>query len=195
MLSLITVRSTNAETLLILGDSLSAGYQLPVQKAWPSLLAAQWKKDNSPLTLVNGSISGSTTSQGLSRLPELLKQHQPEWVLVELGANDALRGRNLADTRRDLDTIIGTVKKAGATPILMQIKIPPNYGKRYTERFEAIYPHLAQQHNISLLPFFMEEVIIKPEWMLQDGIHPNADAQPFITTWMQQHLTPLLKEQ
>ena len=132
--------------------------------------------------LVNASISGDTAAQGLARLPALLKQHQPRWVLIELGANDGLRGFPAQDVQRDLGQIITQVQQAGAQPLLMQIRIPPNYGRRYTEAFSAVYPALAKQFNIPLLPFYMEQVVVKPEWMQDDGLHPNGDAQPFIAS-------------
>lgn len=134
--------------------------------------------------LVNASISGDTAAQGLARLPALLKQHQPRWVLIELGANDGLRGFPAQDVQRDLGQIITQVQQAGAQPLLMQIRIPPNYGRRYTEAFSAVYPALAKQFNIPLLPFYMEQVVVKPEWMQDDGLHPNGDAQPFIASSM-----------
>lgn len=145
--------------------------------------------------LVNASISGDTAAQGLARLPALVKQHQPRWVLIELGANDGLRGFPAQDMQRDLGQIITRVQQAGAQPLLMQIRIPPNYGRRYTEAFSAVYPALARQFNIPLLPFYMEQVVVKPEWMQDDGLHPNGDAQPFIATWMAERTEPLVKHE
>ncbi|WP_261866791.1 multifunctional acyl-CoA thioesterase I/protease I/lysophospholipase L1 [Budvicia aquatica] len=179
-----------ADTLLILGDSLSAGYQLPIQQAWATQLSERWKNTPGAPQIVNASISGDTAAQGLDRLPELLKNHQPRWVLIEMGANDGLRGFPPADIERDLSQIITLVKQAKAQPLLMQIRITPNYGRRYTESFAAIYPKLAEQYQVPLLPFFMEKVVIKPEWMQPDGLHPTADAQPFIADFMEQTLAP-----
>lgn len=193
LLGLFSLRAVAADTLLILGDSLSAGYRLPAAQAWPTLLANNWQKQPGSPKVINASISGDTTAQGLARLPELLKQHQPRWVMVELGANDGLRGFSAQDIERDLSQIIMLVQQAGAKPLLMQIYIPPNYGRRYTDAFGAIYPALAKQFNIPLLPFFMEQVVIKTEWMQDDGLHPNQDAQPFIATWMARQLEPLVK--
>lgn len=184
------MRIAMADTLLILGDSLSAGYQLPIQQAWATQLSERWKNTpNAPL-VINASISGDTAAQGLSRLPELLKTHQPRWVLIELGANDGLRGFPTADIEKDLTQIISLVKQANAEPLLMQIRITPNYGRRYTDAFTAIYPKLAQEHQIPLLPFFMENIAVKPEWMQADGLHPTAEAQPFIADFMAQSLAP-----
>ena len=195
LLGLFSLRAAATDTLLILGDSLSAGYRLPVAQAWPTLLANRWQKQPGSPQVINASISGDTAAQGLARLPELLKQHQPRWVMIELGANDGLRGFPAQDVQRDLSQIITQVQQAGAQPLLVQIHIPPNYGRRYTEAFSAIYPALAKQFNIPLLPFFMEHVVIKPEWMQDDGLHPNQDAQPFIATWMAERLEPLVKHE
>jgi acyl-CoA thioesterase-1 len=195
LLGLFSLRAVAADTLLILGDSLSAGYRLPVAQAWPTLLADQWQRKPGEPQLVNASISGDTAAQGLARLPELLKQHKPRWVLIELGANDGLRGFPAQDLQRDLSQIITLVQQAGAQPLLMQIRIPPNYGRRYTEAFSAIYPQLAKQFDIPLLPFYMEQVVVKAEWMQDDGLHPNKDAQPFIATWMAERLEPLVKHE
>ncbi|HCR4030143.1 multifunctional acyl-CoA thioesterase I/protease I/lysophospholipase L1 [Morganella morganii] len=182
-----------AGTLLILGDSLSAGYRLPAGEAWAAQLGQRWQQAGNGITLINGSISGNTAAQGLARLPALLEQHRPQWVLIELGANDGLRGLPLTQTRTDLQAAINAVKAAGAKPLLMQIRIPPNYGKRYTERFSALYPALAQENAVPLIPFYMEAVITNPQWIQDDGIHPNAAAQPYVTDWMDKTLLPYLQ--
>ncbi|MDU7481102.1 MAG: multifunctional acyl-CoA thioesterase I/protease I/lysophospholipase L1 [Hafnia alvei] len=192
LFSLLCGRAMAADTLLILGDSLSAGYRLPIADSWATRLAQQWQKTTPPVSVVNGSISGDTADQGLARLPALLKQHQPRWVLIELGANDGLRGFAPADIETALGKIITQVQQAKAQPLLMQIQLPPNYGRRYTEAFAAIYPKLAKQHQIPFIPFYMEQVALKPEWMQQDGLHPNGKAQPFIAQWMSEQLHPLL---
>ncbi len=166
---------------------------MPAERAWPSLLNDQWQRDD--ITVVNGSISGDTATQGLARLPGLLKLHKPRWVVIELGGNDGLRGFPPPAIARDLAQAITQVKQAGAQPLLMQIMLPSNYGRRYTQSFSAIYPALAQQYGVPLLPFFMEQVYLKPQWMQDDAIHPNADAQPFIAQWMSDRLLPLLKHE
>ena len=174
----------------MLGDSLSAGYRMAANAAWPALLNEKWQPGT---TVVNGSISGDTSQQGLARLPALLEQHHPRWVLVELGGNDGLRGFAPAQTKQTLEAIIRAIQAANAEPLLMQIRLPANYGRRYTAAFSAIYPALAEAFSIPLLPFFMEEVYLKPQWMQDDGIHPNRDAQPFIADWMASRLAPLVK--
>ncbi|QAR47205.1 multifunctional acyl-CoA thioesterase I/protease I/lysophospholipase L1 [Kosakonia cowanii] len=188
-LLLLTFRAAAADTLLILGDSLSAGYRMAATAAWPALLNNKWQQQP---VVVNASISGDTSQQGLARLPALLKEHKPRWVLVELGGNDGLRGFPPQQTEQTLRQIIQTVKSADAKPLLMQIRLPANYGRRYTEAFGAIYPKLASELDVPLLPFFMEEVYLKPQWMQDDGIHPNRDAQPFIADWMATRLAPLV---
>ncbi len=164
-----------AQKLMILGDSLSAAYGMQQHEGWPHLLqqTTHWQ-------LVNASISGETTAGGLARLPALLQQHKPDAVLIELGGNDGLRGFAVSTIKSNLNEIITLVKQHNARPVLMQIRIPPNYGPRYGQQFSAVYPQLAQQHQIILWPFFMDTIAVNRELMLPDGIHPNRDAQPLI---------------
>lgn len=191
--SLLSIQVLAANTLLILGDSLTAGYQLPIADAWATRMAQQWQQQQPPITIINASISGDTTQQGLVRLPSLLIQHKPRWVLIELGANDGLRGFEVNEIAQTLSQMITLITQTGAEAILMQIRLPPNYGRRYTDAFAAIYPKLAQQHQIPLMPFFMATVVLKPEWIQQDGLHPTVEAQPFIAQWVSEQLKPLLK--
>lgn len=165
---------------------------MPIEQAWPSLLSNALSKHDKTIQVINGSISGDTTGNGLSRLPTLIQEHAPDYVLIELGANDGLRGFAPNLVSNTLTQIISITKKSGATPILMQIRIPPNYGKRYSDAFFQIYPKLAQQENIPLIPFFLEQVVIKPEWMMEDGLHPKPIAQPWVADFvageLSQHL-------
>ncbi|MDD9155130.1 multifunctional acyl-CoA thioesterase I/protease I/lysophospholipase L1 [Aliivibrio sp. S4TY2] len=190
---LFIVKQAYSETLLILGDSLSAGYNMPIEQSWPSLLPLQLEKLGKITKVVNGSISGDTTGNGLDRLPTLLKQHQPNYVLIELGANDGLRGFPPQRINANLESMFTQINAANAKPLLMQIQVPPNYGKRYSQAFGSLYPALSEKHDIPLLPFFLEEVIIKPEWMMKDGLHPKPEAQPWIATFMAKELLPYLK--
>ncbi len=178
-----------AEKLLILGDSLSAAYGMQQHQGWPHLL-----QQNTHWQLVNASISGETTAGGLARLPALLKQHHPKAVLIELGGNDGLRGFPVATVKSNLNEIIALVKQHNATPVLMQIRIPPNYGPRYVQQFSAIYPQLAQQQQITLWPFFMDDIATNSELMLPDGIHPNQAAQPLISEFVGKLLLGLAAE-
>jgi acyl-CoA thioesterase-1 len=184
--------SGHATTLLVYGDSLSAGYQLPTEKSWPALLAADWKSQGLDLHIVNASVSGETTQGGLARLSQALQTHVPDWVLLELGANDGLRGLPPSLTRKNLDQMLQRIQQQGARALLIQIRIPPNYGARYIRQFESIYPELAQQHQVPLLPFFMEPIITDPALLLADGLHPNARGQEKIRDQLEPILTPLL---
>ncbi|WP_277206474.1 multifunctional acyl-CoA thioesterase I/protease I/lysophospholipase L1 [Vibrio misgurnus] len=181
--------TASSNTLLILGDSLSAGYAMPIEQAWPSLLTEALGEKGQTLSVVNASISGDTTGNGLERLPALLTQHQPDLVLIELGANDGLRGFPLRTVSQNLSTMIEQIQAHNTTALLMQIRIPPNYGKRYSEGFAQIYPSLAEQFSIPLLSFFLEQVIVKPEWMMADGLHPKPEAQPWIADFVAEQLS------
>jgi acyl-CoA thioesterase I len=178
-----------AQKLLILGDSLSAAYGMQPQQGWPHLL-----QQHTHWQLINVSISGETTAGGAARLPALLKQYQPDAVLIELGGNDGLRGFAIDTVKSNLNQIIMLVKQHKATPVLMQIRIPPNYGPRYGQQFSDIYPQLAQKHQITLWPFFMDNVAIDNELMLADGIHPNSKAQPMISEFVGKLLADFASE-
>ncbi|MDS1062838.1 multifunctional acyl-CoA thioesterase I/protease I/lysophospholipase L1 [Klebsiella pneumoniae] len=183
LLFLFTRRAMAADTLLILGDSLSAGYRMAANAAWPALLNEQWQAKT---PVVNASISGDTSQQGLARRQRCLSSTS------RAGCWLSSAGFPPQQTERTLRTIIKDIKAANAEPLLMQIHLPANYGRRYNEAFGAIYPALAKEFAIPLLPFFMEEVYLKPQWMQDDGIHPNRDAQPFIADWMAKRLAPLV---
>ncbi len=184
-----------SQTLLVLGDSLSAGYQMPAEKSWPALLPPLLAQQAQPTTVINASISGDTTGNGLARLPKLLKQHKPDFVLIELGANDGLRGFHPKILRNNLSQMITEIKKVRSQPLLMQIEVPPNYGKRYNELFRNTYPSLSEATNVPLLPFFLVDIIVKPELMMKDGLHPTAEAQPLIAQFMAKHLQPYLNKE
>ncbi|EHA1124317.1 arylesterase [Vibrio navarrensis] len=184
LMLILSWTATAAEKILILGDSLSAGYNMPAEQAWPSLLPDVLKTYGKDVQVINASISGDTTGNGLARLPDLLTTHSPDWVLIELGANDGLRGFPPKTIAANLSRMIQITKAAGAKPALMQIRVPPNYGKRYSQAFFDLYPTLAEHQQVPLLPFFLEQVITKPEWMMQDGLHPTADAQPWIAEFV-----------
>ncbi|NOH71360.1 arylesterase [Vibrio pectenicida] len=188
MFFIFYVNPLNATKLLILGDSLSAGYQMPIDKAWPTLLQNVMSQKDKDLAIVNASISGDTTGNGLARLPELLKKHNPDIVLIELGANDGLRGFAPKLIQNNLRQIIQLVQSTNAQALLMQIYILPNYGKRYTQAFADLYPATALQFNTPLIPFFLQAVITRPEWMMADGIHPNENAQPWIAEFVAKEL-------
>lgn len=166
--------------VLILGDSLSAEYGLPRGTGWVNQLEGQLIRDKSPWSVFNASISGETSSGGLSRLPNLLSQKKPGIVLIELGANDALRGLPVNQTETNLRKMIQMSKKSGAKVLLCGIQIPPNYGQNYTMQFKELYAQLAKQERIELLPFFLEGVATRPELFQADRLHPNVEAQSVI---------------
>ncbi|WP_061013645.1 multifunctional acyl-CoA thioesterase I/protease I/lysophospholipase L1 [Photobacterium leiognathi] len=195
LLMLVFSSTALSQTLLVLGDSLSAGYQMPAEKSWPALLPPLLAQQAQPTTVINASISGDTSGNGLARLPNLLKQHKPDFVLIELGANDGLRGFHPKILRNNLSQMITEIKKVRSQPLLMQIEVPPNYGKRYNELFRNTYPSLSKATNVPLLPFFLVDIIVKPELMMKDGLHPTAEAQPLIAQFMAKHLQPYLNKE
>lgn len=167
-------------TILVYGDSLSAAYRMPQEQGWVSLLQQRLKAEGFPYHVVNASVSGETTSGGLSRLPITLRQHKPDIVLLELGANDGLRGLPVGQMRKNIETMIKTSRDFNAKVILLGVKIPPNYGPRYTREFSQSYSELASQYGLPLVDFFLEGVAGKPEFTLDDGLHPTASAQSHI---------------
>lgn len=188
------ISSVQAQTLLVLGDSLSAGYQMPLEQSWPALLNQKWQDEGGKHTLLNASISGETTQGALARLPALLKEHTPDWLLIELGGNDGLRGFAPAITRQNLVNMIALAKAQRVKVALTQIQLPRNYGARYLRQFEQIFPDLAQAHELPLLPFFMDDIALRPELMMNDGIHPTPQAQPLIRDKVARFMAPLLDQ-
>jgi acyl-CoA thioesterase-1 len=164
-------------SILVLGDSLSAEYGLARGSGWVHLLEQRLLQDQSQWRVFNASISGETTSGGLTRLPLLLEQKKPGIVMIELGANDALRGLSPAETKSNLRMMIVMSKKSGARVLLFGMQIPPNYGQKYTAQFKALYSALAKEEKIELIPFFLEGVATRPDLFQADRIHPNAQAQ------------------
>ncbi|MBL0455622.1 arylesterase [Aeromonas enteropelogenes] len=187
------ISSAQAQTLLVLGDSLSAGYQMQAQQSWPALLNQKWQNEGAVHSLINASISGETTQGGLARLPALLEEHQPDWLLIELGGNDGLRGFAPAITRKNLADMIALAKANQTRVVLTQIQLPRNYGARYLRQFEQIFPELADANQLPLLPFFMDDIALRPELMMNDGIHPTPAAQPQIRDKVARFIEPLLE--
>lgn len=166
---------------------------MPVEQSWAALLPKKLKQKGKEINVINASISGDTTGNGLARLPALLTRHQPDYVFIGLGANDGLRGFPAKVVSDNLATMINNIKDENALPILMQIQVPTNYGKRYSQAFSGIYLTLSEQQNIPLFPFFLEHVIRQPEWMMNDGLHPNVKAQPWIAEFMAKELSRVIK--
>lgn len=163
--------------ILVMGDSLSAAHNIDIKAGWVSLLRE--RLDGSEWDVINASISGETTAGGRARLPALLEKHQPDLCIIELGANDGLRGQSVKKMQANLDKMISQCKKHGQV-LLLGIWLPPNYGQSYTKAFRAAYPHLAQKHQVPLIPFFLEGVANNLEYMQEDGLHPNELGQPVI---------------
>ena len=178
-------------TLLVYGDSLSAFYGIEQEQGWVNLLKSKLRSEKLPIDVVNGSVSGETTTGGLARLPAMLDSYQPELLILELGGNDGLRGLPLDLMRENLASMINLAKASGAEVILTGIQIPPNYGPRYTAPFFEIYSALAKQKLLPLVPFLIDGIPQQPELMQNDGIHPRAEAQSMILD----NVWPILKPQ
>lgn len=188
-----------AARVLVLGDSLSAEYGLARGQGWVQLLDTQLRTEHNPKLreheFINASISGETTAGGRSRLPELLKQHQPDIVIIELGANDALRGLDIKSTRANLEALVTASRQAKARVLMIGMQVPPNYGKRYTDDFARAFVDVAQANKVALMPFLLKDVGDRPdskEWFQNDGLHPLAKAHPIIAKNILVALKPLL---
>ena len=195
ILFLIISYSITAETkkLLILGDSISAGYGLKKSENWVQLLETSFRLSGMELKIFNSSISGDTTIGGVSRIESDLEKHKPNFVLIELGGNDALRGYPVDKIKVNLLKIIDASIAAEANPIIMQIRIPPNYGKNYVEAFESIYSEIAAEKNIPKMTFLLEKVALDKSLMQLDGIHPNKQAQHIIAEQVKKELLSIFK--
>jgi acyl-CoA thioesterase-1 len=179
--------------LLVLGDSLSAAYGIAPQDGWAALLAERLKSSKPIRKVVNASISGETTAGGLARLPALLAEHKPALVIVELGANDGLRGLPLAQARANLAGALGAIRGAGARALLIGIELPVNYGPQYRDGLRELYRGLAHEFNVPLVPFLLEGVALDPDLMQDDGLHPKAAAEPRVLDNVWKVLEPALK--
>ena len=176
------ISPTEAATILIYGDSLSAGYGLPQETGWVSMLKKQLKTQQSVYQVINASISGETTLGGLNRIEQVLKRYHPNIVIVELGVNDGLRGLPIKSIYDNLEAIVKACKQNKASILLVGIRLPPNYGATYTQKFSAIYQQIAKRHELRLVPFLLEGFGDKPEYFQEDKMHPNENAQEKILT-------------
>lgn len=182
-------------TILVLGDSLSAEYGLARGTGWVALMEQRLQAENINARVVNASVSGETTAGGVSRLPALLQQNHPKVVVVELGANDALRGLSLVSTQNNLTKITQASKASGARVVMVGMLVPPNFGKRYSEDFAGLFTKVANAESTALVPFFLKGVADRPdprEWFQADGMHPIAKAHPVILENMWPAIKPLL---
>ena len=191
-LAIFALPALAARTVMVFGDSLSAGYGLASGEGWVSLLAARISSERLPWRVVNASVSGETTAGGLRRLPEDLKRHKPSVVVIELGANDALRGQPVNGIRSNLEAMVRLVREAKAQPVLVGIMIPPNYGIDYAAGFRGVYPAIAKEDKVALVPFLLAGVADHPELFQADQLHPTAAAQPSLLDNVWRTLGPLL---
>jgi acyl-CoA thioesterase-1 len=183
-------------TLLVLGDSLSAEYGLKRGSGWVALLEKKLKKESIQALVINASISGDTTSGGRSRLPALLAQHRPTHLLIELGANDALRGLSLESTRDNLSQLVSTARAAGVQVLLIGMQVPPNYGQDYSHRFFNVFASVAKTHKVALVPFLLKDIADAPDSLRlfqADRIHPREEAHPTMLANVWPELKKILK--
>ncbi|MDT0605253.1 arylesterase [Thalassotalea castellviae] len=191
----LTLMTTSWATssILLLGDSVSAGYGMEEKQGWVHLLNERLMAKKLPYKIINASVSGETTAGGLSRLEGVLKENKVDHLIIELGGNDGLRGYPPKSIKKNLLQMINIAKQKAIPVSLMKIKITPNYGTRYLKMFEAVFDEVAEETNSTLLPFFMEQVALDSDLMQQDGIHPNIKAQPIIATYVEKQLTHLME--
>lgn len=180
-------------TILVMGDSLSAGYGIKVENGWVALLGRRLAEQGYEYRLINASVSGETSGGGKVRLPGLLNIHKPAIVILELGANDGLRGLPTAQLRSNLDAMINAAQQSGAKVLLVGMQLPPNYGPSYTEGFKVVFTGLARTRHVALLPFLMEGVALDAGLMQADNLHPNEQGQPHLLESVWSKLRPLLK--
>lgn len=187
-------KPAGAPAILVLGDSLSAGYGLDAGQGWVPLLEQKLKSQGWAYSVVNASVSGETTAGGLARLPALLERHRPKLVLVELGGNDGLRALPVQAMRGNLERIVDLSAKAGASAVLFEMRIPENYGPTYTESFTRAFTDVAKARGVPVIPFLLAPLVVDGRrWFQDDGIHPNAQAQPQILDAVWLGLEPLLR--
>ncbi len=183
----------HAGTVLVFGDSLSAGFGMRADQAWPTLLQARLKQQGFKQQVVNASVSGETTAGGRTRLPAALAQHKPDVVVLELGANDGLRGLPLKPMQENLTEMTRAARQAGAKVVIVGMRLPPNYGPDYTEKFHGSFASVAKTEGAALVPFLMDGFAQTSEWFQADGLHPTPAAQPRLLDNVWPAIRPLLK--
>lgn len=189
-----TAAQTGKPVILVVGDSLSAGYGVAVDSTWVALLQRRLTQEGYGYRVVNASISGDTTGGALNRLPRALDLHRPAIVVLELGGNDGLRGLPLKQVRANFEAMLAQIRAKGAKPVLIGMRMPTNYGPAYADGFHALYGELAKKYAAPHLDFFLDRVALDPELMQADGIHPTTKAQPILLDNMWPVLRPLLKK-
>ena len=193
MLWLGPVVASPAPVILVWGDSLSSAYGMPLESGWVQLLQRRLREQGYPHRVVNGSVTGETTSGGLARLPAALQQHRPALVLIELGGNDGLRGLPLKQLRANLAAMVRHSRAAGAQALVFEMQMPPNYGAAYTQGFARAFGEVARQESAHLVPFFLAPIADDEKWFQQDGIHPSIAAQPLMLDAAWPALLPALQ--
>jgi acyl-CoA thioesterase-1 len=194
ILTNLSFTSVANDKILLIGDSLSAGYGLKQAQAWVYLLQNKYSDNNIPITIINTAISGQTTDNALLKIDTWLETHQPSHVLIELGGNDGIRGFPVKLLQKHLNLLITKSQQHGAKVALMEIQIPPNLGPRYLQMFTDSYNKVAKQTGAYLMPFFMESIAIDSSLMLNDNLHPNVKAQPIIRDFMDKEITKWLQK-
>lgn len=189
---LLWAQGAVAGTLLVLGDSISAAFGLDTRQGWVSLLEQRLAAEGFDYQVVNASVSGDTSAGGLARLPTLLAEHRPDLLIVELGGNDGLRGQPPAQLQQNLAAMVQQARKAGTRVLILGMKLPPNYGLRYTTAFADVFPQVAKEQDVALVPFLLEGAAGLPLMTQADGIHPTAAAQPRLLDNVWPVLKPLL---
>ena len=182
----------DSRAIVVLGDSISAGYGIRQEQGWVHLLDQSLQQQEHNWRAINASISGETTGGGLARIDGVLAEHAPDIVIIELGGNDGLRGYPIARIRQNLKAMVERVNAAGATPMIAAMRIPPNYGPRYANAFDGVFAQVAEDHGVTLIPFLLESVALVDGMMQSDGIHPTAEAQPMLVEAVLEYLLPLL---
>ena len=183
-----------APVILVFGDSISAGYGIRVEQGWVNLLARKIAQEGYGFQVVNASVSGETTAGGLARLPRALDMHQPRILILELGANDGLRSLPLAGSRENLQRMITLARMHGVAVLLLGMRLPPNYGERYTSGFQMMYADLARGNHLAWVPFLLDRVALQPALMQADGLHPTEQGQPLLLENLWPTLEPMLRE-
>jgi acyl-CoA thioesterase-1 len=184
--------ATQASPILVFGDSLSAGYGLRSDEGWVPLLQKRLQSQGYGTPVINASVSGETSGGGLERLPRALQLHKPSLVILELGANDGLRGLPVPETHANLEKMVALAQAAGAQVLLIGMRMPPNYGPRYTSGFSQMFADIAQRDHLAFVPFLLESVALNPTLMQADGIHPSARGTPLLLETVWPTLLPLL---
>lgn len=182
LLMMVPVLPASAQGILIVGDSISAAFGLEIDQGWTALLEERLEEEGADIEVMNASVSGDTTAGGLARLPRLLEQHNPDLVVIELGGNDGLRGMPPTNMQQNLSAMVEQSQEAGAEVLLLGMRIPPNYGVRYTQAFEQVFADISEKYDVALLPFVLDGIAGEADQSLMqsDGIHPTAEGQPLI---------------